>query len=104
MKSFTRRPKRWNRRLGPNATKNLASTQLSSYYSSDQVYLIHIVNSQYCVIHQLVQESVENRGIYYTAHDSWSVTGYQGLFCPLNKPFVNRLPRGVEQAVVAGCS
>lgn len=41
--------------------EKLASTQVSTYYSSDQVYLIHIVNSQYCVIHQLLQESVENR-------------------------------------------
>ena len=23
---------------------------------------------------------------YSTAHEDWDVTGYQGLFCPLNKP------------------
>ena len=27
---------------------------------------------------------------YCIAHVSWDVTGYQGLFCPSNKPFCGR--------------
>ena len=38
---------------------------------------------------------------YCTAHDGWAVTSYQDLFCPLNKPFCDRLP-GCVQVVKAG--
>ena len=43
---------------------------------------------------------------YCTAHDGWDVTGYQGLFCPLNKPSCDRLSGCVQlvKAVVGGCS
>ena len=29
---------------------------------------------------------------FCTAHDDWNVTGYRGLFCPLNKPLVTNSP------------
>lgn len=33
---------------------------------------------------------------YYTAHKSWDVTGYQGLFYFLNKPACDRFSGGVQ--------
>lgn len=33
------------------------------------------------------QQDISNC-LYCTAHDGWYVTGYQGLFCPLNKPVI----------------
>ena len=38
---------------------------------------------------------------YCIAHDGWDVTGYQSLFCPLNKPSCDR-GLGCVQLVEAG--
>ena len=40
--------------------------------------------------------------IYCTAHGGWDVTGYQGLFCPSNKPSCDRLPGGVQLVKTGG--
>ncbi len=39
---------------------------------------------------------------YCTAHDDWNVTGYRGLFCPLNKPLVTNYSGVYIQAIKAG--
>ena len=39
---------------------------------------------------------------YCTAHEGWDVTGYQGLFCPSNKPSCDRLPGGVQLVKTGG--
>ncbi len=39
--------------------------------------------------------------VYCTAYDSFNVTGYQGLFCLLNKPFCDRW-LGCIQLIKAG--
>ena len=33
---------------------------------------------------------------YYTAQDSWNVTSYQEMFCPLNKPHYDWLLECVQ--------
>ena len=37
---------------------------------------------------------------YCTAHEGWDFIGYQGLFCPWNKPSCDRSPEGCSQSKV----
>lgn len=39
---------------------------------------------------------------YYITYDGWDVTGYQGLFCLLNKPSYNQLLEEVQLVKVDG--
>ena len=55
---------------------------------------MHLAQCRYYRSHRI--------GGYCSAHDGWNVTGYQGLFCPLNKPSCGRLPECVQMVKAGG--